>query len=418
MANSRKKIRLIQKTSKTFLWVSVALMLISTLVLYFYVRNLMRNAVEEELFSTEARIESALKQNNLTYTLPPVVEIEEVVTLGIERLRDTVIFDPSQDEMEAFRELITFKEINGQKYRITVRNLIVESEDILIAVVLSYLIIILLVFIFLFYFNKEGNQRLWYPFFKNLEEMKRFSLGATQPIQLIESDILEFTELNTEITTLTNKVRSDYQNLKQYTEDVSHELQTPLAIIQAKIENIINGDHLNDIQYGHLTSIQNDIQRLTQLNKRLTLLTKIENRQFANEEVFRLNDIVQMRIKNFTELFPDKIEYFENNPASVKIDRYLADILVDNLISNAIKHSEGEEHVRVEVNGHCLSIANIGEHELREPQRLFSRFYREGNTMKSMGLGLAIVKKICDLHGYKISYSFRDQRHVFEVEFQ
>ncbi len=417
MTGGGKKIRLIQKTSKPFLWVGFALMLISTLILYFYVRNLLRNAVEEELFSTEARIEIALRQNNLPYALPPVVEIEKVNVLGLEKLKDTVIFDPSQDEMEAFRELTTYKEINGQKYRITVRNLIVESEDILIAVVLSYLIILLLVFVFLFYFNKEGNQRLWYPFFKNLEEMKRFSLGATKPIELIESDILEFTELNVEITTLTNKVRSDYQNLKQYTEDVSHELQTPLAIIQAKIENIINEDHLNDVQFGHLTSIQKDIQRLTQLNKRLTLLTKIENRQFVNEEVLMINDIVQTRILNFSELFPNKIAYLEQNSASIKIDRYLADILCDNLISNALKHSKGEEPVQVEVNGLSLSISNVGESELKEPAKLFSRFYREDNTLKSTGLGLAIVEKICELYGFQIHYFFKDGRHVFQVDF-
>jgi signal transduction histidine kinase len=417
MTKGGKKIRLIRKTSKPFLWVGFALMLLSTLILYFYVRNLLRNAVEEELFSTEARIEIALRQNNLPYALPPIVEIEKVNVLGTEKLKDTVIFDPSQDEMEAFRELTTFKEINGQNYRITVRNLIVESEDILIAVVLSYLIILLLVFVFLFYFNKKGNQQLWHPFFKNLEAMKRFTLGGTKPIELIESDILEFTELNAEITTLTNKVRSDYQNLKQYTEDVSHELQTPLAIIQAKIENIINENHLNDMQFGHLTSIQNDIQRLTQLNKRLTLLTKIENRQFVNEEVLMINDIVQTRILNFSELFPNKIAYLEQNPASIKIDRYLADILCDNLISNALKHSKGEEPVRVAVNGLSLSISNVGEGELKEPAKLFSRFYREDNTLKSTGLGLAIVEKICELYGFQIHYFFSEGRHVFKVDF-
>src|SRR5665811_311373 len=109
------------------------------------------------------------------------------------------------------------------------------------------------------YFNRAKNVRLWTPFFLNLEAMKRFSLSSDVPIPLVESEILEFSDLNKEITTLTNKVRADYQNLKQFTEDVSHELQTPLAIIQAKIENIINGDNLNELQFGHLTSIQKDI---------------------------------------------------------------------------------------------------------------------------------------------------------------
>ncbi len=309
MTSGTKKVSLIRKTSKTFLWISLVLMLVSTITLYFYVRYLLQKEVEEELRSTEARIESVLSGNGLLYQLPPVVEIKNVSVLGTERLKDTTIFDPSQNEMEEFRELSTYSEINGEKYNITVRALIVESKEILIAIVASYLIIIVLVFVFLFYLNKAGNKRMWHPFFRNLEEMKGFSLTSDKPMQLVESDILEFSELNTEITNFTDKLRADYKNLKQYTEDVSHEMQTPLAIIQAKIENIINGDNLNDIQYEHLTSIQQDIHRLTQMNKRLTLLTKIENQQFANPEILNLNLVVKKRIENFNELFPDKIKF-------------------------------------------------------------------------------------------------------------
>jgi len=285
MGDTLKKIRLIRKTSKTFLGISALLMLVSTVALYFYLRNLLQSEVEEELRSTEARIESSLIENPEPFQLSPVVEIQKVSRLGNEVLKDTIIYDPSQDEMEEFRELSTFSAINGENYRITVRALVVESENILIAVVISYLVIILLVFLFLFYVNRSRNQKLWTPFFHNLEQMKRFSLSSDAPIALMDSEILEFSELNSEIKILTNKVRSDYRNLKQYTEDVSHEMQTPLAIIQAKIENVINMEEpLDDQQFEQLTSIQRDIQRLSQMTKRLTLLTKIENNQFANIE--------------------------------------------------------------------------------------------------------------------------------------
>ena len=168
MTDTKNKIPLIQKTSKTFLWLSLALMLVSTIALYFYVRNLLQEEVEEELRSTEARIEMELSQNQAVFQLPPIIQYEKVPTLEVEQLKDTIIFDPSQNEMEEFRELSTYSKIKGQNYRITVRALIVETEDILIAVIVSYLIIIFLVFIFLFYFNKAHNQQLWHPFFHNL----------------------------------------------------------------------------------------------------------------------------------------------------------------------------------------------------------------------------------------------------------
>ena len=157
-------------------------------------------------------------------------------------------------------------------------------------------------FIFQFYLNKSNNKKLWSPFFHNLEQMKTFSLLSTNPIQLLDSEILEFSELNKEIALLTGKVRDDYENLKQYTEDVSHELQTPLAIIQAKIENIINDQSVTEVQFNQLTSIQKDIQRLTQLNKRLTLLTKLENQQFTYRENIDITALIDQIISNFNEI--------------------------------------------------------------------------------------------------------------------
>lgn len=393
-------------------------MLLSTIALYFYVKILLRNEVEEELFSNTARVENAILKNGSALSLPPAIESENVAFIGNTVLKDTLIFDPSQNEMEEFRELTSFKKINGKNYKITVRNLIVEFDDILIGIVLSYVTIILLVFIFLFYFNKAQNKSLWYPFFKNLEAMKKFSLSSETPISLVESEILEFSELNKEVTLLTNKVRSDYKNLKQYTEDVSHEIQTPLAIIQAKIENIINGDNLNDIQYEHLTSIQKDIQRLTQLNKRLALLTKIENQQFANPEILNLNEVAKKRINNFSEIYSSKIELVEQGKIKIQMDAYLADVLIDNLISNALKHSVNRESIKSEIGDNMLTVSNDGSQKLQNPEKLFSRFYREADHKISTGLGLAIIQKICDLYGFKPSYDFENGKHIFSIRFK
>lgn len=417
MNGKKKKVHLIQNTSKTFLWTSVFLMVVSTIVLYFYVRKILQEEAEEELRSTEARIESALVNNSSITHLPPVVEVKKITDLQIEKLKDTLIFDPSQNEMEAFRELTTYTKINGQIYQITVRALIVETEDILVAIVVSYIIIIFLVFLFLFYFNKAYNQRLWYPFFNNLEQMKHFSLFSDKPILLEESDILEFTELNTEITTLTDKVRSDYKNLKQYTEDVSHEMQTPLAIMQAKIENIINCEDLNEDHFAQLTSVQKDIHRLAQLNKRLALLTRIENQQFVEKETIDLNQVVQKRIDYFNEQFPVEIKFIGQHQILIKMDPYLSEVLCDNLLSNAIKHNEVNGSVQVILEGQTLRVENSGKTELRRPDLLFTRFYRESNEEKSTGLGLAIVQKICGLYGFTPSYSYEEHKHIFKVKF-
>jgi len=413
-----KSIRLLRKASKTFLYISSILMIASTIALYFYTKQLLQNEVEEELFSTEARIENSLKSNTQPFSLPPVIEVVEISDLKEEFLKDTLIYDPSQSEDEVFRELSTFKKINNKYYRITVRNLVVESKDILIAIVVSYFIIILLAFIFLYYLNSEGNRKLWAPFFKNLEVMKGFSIKSNRPIKMLDSDILEFRELNNEILMLTKKVRDDYQNLKQFTEDLSHEMQTPLAIMQAKIENIINEKKLSEDQYLQFSSLQKDILRLKQLNKRLTLLTKIENNQFINIDKIDLTKIINKTVENFKELFDADIHFSEAKKVFVLMDPYLAEVLCNNLISNAVKHSEESKPVNITCTKECLIIKNAGNTAIAMPENLFHRFYRESNSNHSTGLGLAIVKKICELYDFDISYKFQDNNHMFTILFK
>jgi len=394
------------------------LAVLSSIALYFYTKGLLQDQEEESLYSTEARVVNALKNDQTVLSFPPVTEIKKVQHIRPEILKDTIIYDPSQDEMEEFRELSTYKKINGQTYQITVRYLVVESKDILIAIVFSNIAIFVLAFLFLFYFNTTKNIKLWSPFFKNLEQMKKFSLSSNEELQLVDSDVLEFSELKEEILLLTSKVRNDYEKLKQFTEDVSHEMQTPLAIIQAKIDNIINDHSINDKQFSQVSSIQKDIQRLKHLNHRITLLTKIDNNQFIRVEEVNITKLLEEKIENFKELEIDYISLSSKNDLIASMDVYLADILINNLISNAIKHSSQEKNISIISENKTLIISNYGQKALQHPEMLFLRFYREVNSMQSSGLGLAIVKKICDLYNFDLSYNFSENQHSFTVVFK
>jgi len=412
-----KKTKLIKKTSKNFLLIGLVLSLMGSTVLYFYTKYLSKVEVEKVLYSTEARVTNAIQNNNVVFSLPPVTEVKIVHNLKNKILKDTIIYDPSEDEMELFRELSTFKNINGTNYQITVRHMMVESEDFLFIIVLSNIAIFLLAFIILFYFNIKKNIQLWSPFFKNLEQMKRFSLTSKEPLELTDSDVLEFSELKNEILVLTNKVKTDYENLKQFTEDISHEMQTPLAIIQAKIDNIINEHAINEKQFEQISSIQKDIQRLKQLNKKVTTLTKIDNNQFNKVEKINLTNLINEKIESFKELQMNNLSYHYTTILFVFMDSYLADMLINNIISNAIKHSKKEKNIEIQSNENSLIISNYGEKEIANPTKLFLRFYRESNVNQSTGLGLAIAKKICDLYEFNISYKFKNHHHIFSVTF-
>jgi len=265
--------------------------------------------------------------------------------------------------------------------------------------------------------NRSRNRKIWNPFFENLEAMKNFSLKSENKITLVSSDIKEFQEMNREILLLTDKVRVDFQNLKQFTEDISHEMQTPLAIIQAKIENIINGEDINSKQFDHFTSIQRDIKRLKQLNSRLTLLTKIDNNQFTNIEHIDFAEIVVESCQNFSELFQGKLIFSEIFETKVTMDKSLAIILCNNLISNAIKHTSEENEIVITLKNQEFTISNTGSRSILRPEMLFDRFYHESKSRNSTGLGLAIVKKICDRYAFGIFYRYEDNEHIFNIRF-
>ncbi len=413
-----KKITLIKKTSRTFLLTGIFLAFLSCIALYFYTHNLLQEEIEEELHSTQGRVTDAIRDHKTLFSLSPITEVTIVDSLKPESLKDIVLFDPSQNEMELFRELSTYKRINNVNYHIVIRTLVVETDEIVMAIVFSNIAIFLLAFLFLFYFNKAQNLRIWKPFFDNINQMKEFSVTSTEPIELVDSDIIEFSELKTQIHLLANKVRIDYENLKQFTENISHEIQTPLAIIQAKIDNIINEHAINDKQFEQVSSIQKDIQRLKQLNKKITILTKIDNHQFVNIEEVSISHLVNEKLADYKELEIKNIVHLPNENLKVKIDPYLAEMLVNNLISNAIKHSLQNENIVIFTNSNSLLVSNPGEIAIKNPDKLHLRFYREQNNFKSTGLGLSIVQKICDLYGYKMAYRFENNQHIFSILFQ
>ena len=401
------------------MWTSIVLLLISGVALFIYTKLLLNNEIEEELYSNKARLEKLLVEDPTIKGVPPVMEVEPVLNPEKLKVSDTLIFDPSQNEIELFKQLSETKEIDGKHYRVTVRAMVIESEDILFAIVFTFVGIVFLAFIFLFFLNKSRNKKLWEPFFINLDKLKDFSLKSNKSLNFQDSEILEFHELSTELELLTSKIQIDYRNLKQFTEDVSHEMQTPLAIMQAKIDTLINDESTSESQFVKFSSLQEDIQRLKQLNKKLILLAKIDNDQFVNTEKLSINNVFQDAIENLKELTTTEIHFIDGNPINIKMDKSLAVVLCNNLLSNAIKHTASGNPITVRINNNVAFVENKGTIALSKPDQIFERFYKESKKSDSTGLGLSIVKKICNYYSFVPSYRFRESEklHIFQIDF-
>ncbi|WP_245668142.1 sensor histidine kinase [Flagellimonas zhangzhouensis] len=377
----------------------------------------MKNEVEEELLSDQENIENIISNTDSLVTVPPIIESKKVDFPQSSKFSDTLIYDSKKQQSALFRQLSETKLINGQYYKITVRDMLIDTEEIIMTIVFTFLLIILLVFIFLFYLNKSHNAKLWMPFFSSLEKLKKFSLTSNETMVFEESEIVEFEELNKEVLILTKKVQADYQNLKQFTEDVSHEMQTPLAIIGTKIESFLNEATIKNKEFLQLSSLKNDINRLKQLNKKLVLLTKLDNEQFSNIETIDVNEELDELVLNFRELSLTQICYEPVDKIVIEADRHLIHILLNNLMTNAIKYCIEEGSISLITKTNSLIVSNTGKQAIVNPEKLFNRFYRENKQFKSTGLGLAIVKKICERYDYDLTYYFESNSHHFKIGF-
>jgi signal transduction histidine kinase len=315
-------------------------------------------------------------------------------------------------EEEPFLEYRNIVSINGKLYKITIRKSLFEYEELLLAISIPLFSLLLLAFLFSFLINRRLNKTVWKDFEFNLGILKKFSFKDAEGIKLKKTNIQEFDELNKSITELTNKLLSDYQALKDFTENASHEIQTPVSIISVNLEEMLQ-HNIPEQTFQLIVKTQQSLKRLSDLNKNLLLLAKIENRQFLAKELLNFNEIVNNKVEELSPLMKSKrlkVDVKANGTFQVKISPELADFLLNNLLTNAVKHNSFNGKIHIELSKTELKICNTGNANKLTSETIFNRFTKENS--QSFGLGLAIVKQICDTHNIGIDY-LKNDVHCF-----
>lgn len=410
--------KLLNKLTNRYLSWSLIVMVFVGAFIYFTFSHIVSWQLDEKLKDNLAAVETQLAQAPETSFFDPLSSIEKT-SIETENLTfsDTLIFNEREQEQEAYRQISAVKNINGEFYHIILQKSKIESEDLLVTLAIVTLIGMLLLWFILLLVTRKLAKSLWQPFFTNLERIKQFSVTRMEVVQLEKTGIFEFDQLNSVVSGLTTQIIADFQNQKQFSEDVSHELQTPLAIISSRLEGLLENPVLKE-HSEILTGIYASVRRLSRLNKALILLRKIENNQFTSEEQTNLTRVVNEKLEEFSELITLKnlqLETVSNADLVVPIPLALAEILINNLLSNSINHTTKGGQIKIELTVQKLMICNSGTKSIPDPEKLFNRFYKGDPASQSVGLGLAIAKKICDLHHLKINYHFKDGKHCFEV---
>lgn len=419
--------RLLTKTTIYYLVSTLGIFIVGGIIFYFILAGIIGHEIDEKLaFQKDRVIERLLTlptmPGDTTLSLTPQVlvnRLNHLPTTGM-TIRDTLVFDSLENEFMPHRQLFYATQLHGQPYQIRVSEPMVESESLIQGIVYSEILLFLTLFIVLLLLNYNISNRLWAPFYKTVEKLKRYDVTRHQNLKVEESHVTEFDELNRILTDMTGKIERDYRNLKQFTENASHEIQTPLAIIKSKMELLLQSENLNEEQLQQVQAAYQAANRLSKMNRALILLAKIENQEFHGVEIVDLQSLLEKHLSFYQELIQLRglrLETHLNASPKLNIDLAVADLLIRNLLSNAIKHNQDHGIIVITLSDHELSVANTGNPYKEESSRLFERFYTQGAGKESLGLGLAIVQKICEVSDLRIDYRYENDFHVFTLAF-
>lgn len=323
-----------------------------------------------------------------------------------------------QKAIDRFRGLETTIKINDSYFLLTIETNVEESEETVAYLAVVTLVFFLILVIGFWILNKRLTKKLWKPFHNTLQKLKAFNLNNQTEIQFLETDIIEFAELNSALDKLLRHTISVYKSQKEFTENASHELQTPLAIIKNKLDLLLQEETVTERQYQLVEELHRALTRITRINRNLLLLAKIENQQFDENETVDFSDVAQQSLQQLIEYSENKhIEIYSSIQSDVilKGNKTLMEILLNNLVMNAIKYSEQGEVV-VALTKNQFTISNSGDKPL-DSDKLFERFSAVSSATSSGGLGLAIIKEICNRHNWTVSYHFENNRHCFSIFF-
>lgn len=334
--------------------------------------------------------------------------------------RDSMVYIEEKGESEPARILTTlFKDREERYFEISVYTPTIEKKDLreaifylLIGLFTTLLIAILLINIWVFH-------RIMKPFYRLLEWLDNFRLDKKNEPLDNPTNTTEFRKLNVAVNRFAVHSEEIFEQQKQFIGNASHEIQTPIAVCQNRLEMLMEDETLTEQQMGEIVKTYQTLEYVSKLNKSLLLLSKIDNSQFAETKEISLNEVLHRYSDDYREVYHYRgitLDIQEKATFRVQMNETLAVVLVTNLLKNAFVHNIDKGVIRVEITSSSIRFGNTGADVALDDKRIFERFYqgsrkREGST----GLGLAIVHAICRQCRLQVRYRFLDGMHWLEV---
>lgn len=415
--------KLFAKYSRINVVATVIIFLIACIAFYFTLHYVLMSQIDQDLKIEQREIETFVREHN---RLPENISVKDQL-IRYQPMQENItsrftthfIKESGDDDGEKFRQLAFSTKVGTQWYQATVSKSLEATENLSRSILIIAFITILVILLVTFLINRIVLKRIWKPFYQSLDTVKDFKVGETAPLQLSPSAIDEFQLMNQTLEKITRQAKVDYLSLKTFSENASHEIQTPLAVIRSKLDLIVQDESLTQKQSEALQAAYNSLQKLTRLNQSLLLLAKIENNQFETIQSVDLKSMLQEKVADFNELWQTEniLLHADLLPAVVRMNKDLAEILINNVLSNATRHNYNRGEISIILTKDFLEVANTSKQPMLIETMLYRRFLKSIHRSDSNGLGLSIIKQICDTSEFSIQYSFDENKHRFVIFF-
>lgn len=354
-----------------------------------------------------------------------IVSADEATNLSIKDMHHVVqkpFFNKAEGHEVDYRVFSRNIEIEGKPYILLSRIAMIEDKDLIRTLAGQYGILFLVLFVCMFVVQRIMSKRLWKPFYNSLSKVEKFDLERGNIPKFRNTQVKEFDRLNTILTNLIDNNVRVYNQQKEFVQNASHELQTPLAIFQSKLDVFFQDPNLTKEQVETIHSLYDILSRMTRLNKNLLLLARIDNNQFNETENIDFNKILLKQLDNLKPLAESEniaITTHISEHIFLKANKILLESLINNLVVNAISHniSNGNARIVITLNSDFFAIQNTSDTLPLDKEKIFRRFSRTSENRKGNGMGLSIAYQICKLHNWQLNYKYSDSMHCFVIYF-
>ncbi len=413
--------RLLQRSSLYQLALALPMVIAGTAIGHWLVSSVVKEEVDEQLAFRSERVADELRSGRRDFGTGASSELVLVVpgrhTGGT--FRDTVLPEPEDDgELMPWRiGRFPAAFADGTPCTIIVGRSLLETEDLVMGLAASMTALLLLVAVCNVLLNRWLSRRLWKPFHDTLGELERFRVDAPSVGALPASDVDEFNTMNRALDTMMAKMRADFTVQKRFTEQAAHELQTPLAVMQGKLDQLIQSPNIGAGEAGTIEGLFQARERMGRLLNNMLLIARIGNQQFAPERI-DWSAMFRDQLTALADLMTERgitLSLHEEEVCRLRLHPLLAELVVSNLLRNAVQHNIPSGTIDVSIQAEGFTIRNTGPDLSVDAATLFDRFAKGDPSSPSTGLGLSIVKEIADANGLLLIYGASHGKHMIVV---